>query len=218
MSEASRHAARRGFLGRLAAGAAALVAVPRLAGAEAPPTEPWLGAVATAKHKQVFDAPEVNGGFPMIFVGGYLGTMSATYKLAPEQLHAVLVVRHFAAVMALKDAMWAKYNVGAALNIMDPATKAPATRNFLVGSRPGDMMMPEFAIDRLVAGKQTTIAVCNIALTKLSGMMAEKAGMKPEAALAEWTGHLVAGAHVAPSGVLAVGRAQEAGCTYCFAG
>jgi len=34
----------------------------------------------------------------------------------------------------------------------------------------------------------------------------------------EWVAGLLPGVQVMPSGVWAVGRAQEHGCTYCYAG
>ena len=34
----------------------------------------------------------------------------------------------------------------------------------------------------------------------------------------DWKANLLPGIQIVPSGVWAVGRAQEHGCTYCFAG
>ena len=217
--------ARRTFLGRLAAAAAALAATPLIVRAGSPtdnasaPGAPdaWMSGLAGAKHKQVFDAPEPNGGFPMIFAGAYLGTMTETYKLGPKGAHAVIILRHMGAPMALNDAMWNKYKIGASTKVDDPATKAPATRNIFVNSREGDIMRPDWSLEKMIA-KGVTVGVCNVALTVLSGMFGAPIGVKPEDALAEWKANLVAGAQVVPSGVLAIGRFQEAGCTYCFAG
>ena len=88
-SIATPTAPRRSFIGRLAAGAVALAGLPLVA-RDADATElvaspdEWTTPLATAKHKQVFDAPELNKGFPMIFAGAYLGTMKATYKLSEK--------------------------------------------------------------------------------------------------------------------------------------
>ncbi len=213
---------RRSFLSRLGAGALALAALPLAArrveaATVSPATEPWLSALAKAKHKQVFDAPDTNGGFPMMFSGAYLMTMNGTYKLKPGEAHAVLVMRHGGAIMALNDAMWSKYGLGAANNITDAQTKAPATRNPFANSRAGDVLNPDWSLDKLPALGVTPV-VCNLALSVISGRMGEALGMKAEDAYADWKANLVPGVHIAPSGVLAVGRAQEAGCSYCFAG
>jgi intracellular sulfur oxidation DsrE/DsrF family protein len=66
----------------------------------------------------------------------------------------------------------------------------------------------------------TIFTVCNVALTLLSEGMAKAAGLTitKEKAKEEWIANMLPGAHIVASGVLAVNRAQEAGCTYCYAG
>jgi hypothetical protein len=80
--------ARRSFLGTLAGGAVALGAAPLLTSCTPPAPvasapadeEPWIKPL-TGKHKQVFDAPETNSGFPLIFAYAYLETMTKAYNL-----------------------------------------------------------------------------------------------------------------------------------------
>src|SRR2546423_14649204 len=77
---------RRGFLGRIAAGAAALglggLVAPLAAAAELrsaravsanPEFEAWLNKI-TGKHKMVFDIPEPNGGFGFAWAPGFSNT------------------------------------------------------------------------------------------------------------------------------------------------
>ena len=52
----------------------------------------------------------------------------------------------------------------------------------------------------------------------MSGLLSKNAGVTPEVAKAEWTANLLPGVTLVPSGVLAVNRAQEKGCTYCNGG
>ena len=212
---------RRTFIERLGAAALAFAAAPAITRAEPAAdkagSEPWLSGLAATKHKQVFDATAHNAGFPMMFAGNYLNTMKQAYGLGPKEVRAVIVVRHFAMPMAVSDAIWSKYGVGAMLGIMDPATKAPAVRNFYINSGPGDMMNPAQSVEKMIAAG-ATVVVCNLALTIISGMAGKAIGVKAEDAFAEWKAALVPGSHIAASGVLAVGRAQEAGCSYCFAG
>jgi hypothetical protein len=215
---------RRAFLERAATGAVALAAAPLLAncaGAQETKAAPaddeaWLKPLS-GKHKQIFDAPATNGGFPLLFAFAYIGTMTDTYKLQPADVNAIIVTRHMGIPIALSDAIWAKYKVGKFFNVMDPATKKPSERNIFYNSKPGDILNEAASADKLIA-KGVVIGVCNVALTILSGMAATAAGLKPEAAYDEWKAGLVQGVHVVPSGVLAVGRSQEHGCTYCFAG
>ena len=100
---------------------------------------------------------------------------------------------------------------------MRVATKAPSVRNFLFHPRTGDVPFPGMAIEKLMP-RGVQITCCNVALTALSGMTSGNAGVTPEAARAEWRAHLIPGVVLVPSGVLAVNRAQEKGCTYCAGG
>ena len=113
----------------------------------------------------------------------------------------------------MQDALWAKYKLGEVFNIK--AGDAPATSNIYAKALP--LPLPGTGTEALLAsGAQ--IGCCNVALTVYSGMVAQKMGMDAAAVKAEWVAGLIPGVQVVPSGVLAVARAQEKGCAYCFAG
>lgn len=221
---------RRGFLGRVAAGAAALglgsVVSPAVAAAETagmnaaadPVFEGWLNKI-TGKHKSMYDAPEVNGGFCFVWARVWLDTTNATYGTTDADNTAAIVLRHFAAPLALTDAMWAKYHFGEMVKLNDAKTGAPAVRNMWHKMAPADQMLPGYGIDELLA-KGALMGVCNVALTVMSGMVAQKmgGGMTGEQVKADWVANLIPGIVVVPSGVLAVNRTQEKGCSYTFAG
>jgi len=218
---------RRGFLGRVAAGAAALglssVVDPVSAAAEAtraadPAFEAWLNRI-TGKHKAMFDAPEVNGGFCFIWARVWLNSANETYGLTDADNTAAIVVRHFAAPLALQDAAWAKYKLGEFIKFNDPKTNAPSVRNPWYKMAAADQMIPGIGVDDLLA-KGALVGVCNVALTVFSGMLASKmgGGATAESVKADLIANLVPGVQVVPSGVLAVNRTQEKGCTYTFAG
>ena len=211
--------ARRSFIGTVAASTIALAASPvRTVSAEsiAAQDDPWLKALK-GKHKQVFDGPVLNDGFPLMFALTYINTMTEHYKLAPSDISAMVVARHFGVGLALNDAVWKKYGLGKLWNVTDPVTKAPATRNIFYKSKAGDMMNIDASGDKLIA-KGVVIVACGLAIKVISGMTAAAAGVTADVALKEWTAGVIPGAHIAPSGVLAVAKAQEVGCTYCFAG
>ena len=60
--------------------------------------------------------------------------------------------------------------------------------------------------------------VCNMAITVYSAAAAGKMGLKPEDVKKEWTENVLPGIQIVPSGVWALGRAQEKQCAYIFAG
>ena len=216
---------RRGFLGRLAATAAAgvagltplrLEAQPTsrqpITGAVDPSFETWLNRI-TGKHKMLFDAPEVNGGMPVIWPRVWLNGNNENYGTKDADNSAVLVLRHSAIPIAMQDALWAKYKLGEVFGIKEG--EAPAVRNIFADVMP--LPLPGTGLKALLAsGAQ--VGCCNVALTVYSAMVAQKMGMDAAAVKAEWVAGLFPGVQVVPSGVLAVARSQEKGCVYCFAG
>ena len=215
---------RRAFLSQLATGSAALASAGVLmqlpfteAAAEVPASpDTWL-AKLTGKHRQFFDAMTINSGFALGFAMNFLNSYNDTEKLPDGSLSAVVGLRHFAVPMAFNNDIWARYKLGETLGIMDPATKAPSTRNFMFHPHDGDLLNPGMAIEKLTQ-RGVQITCCNVALTVLSGMTSANAGVTPDVAKQQWLAGLLPGVVVVPSGVMAVNRAQEKGCTYCSAG
>ena len=217
---------RRSFLGRLAAGTAALglTAITPLAACAAEKTDStasdttaksteWPGTLK-GKHKQLVDAFTFNQGFPLAFAFTFLLPYPASDAAAAS---AVVVLRHEAFPLALTDAIWAKYKIGKTFSIIDPTTKAPAVRNAFYHAPPKSLEIEEMAIDKLMA-RGTTFGACNVALHFLSAKLAANAGVTADEAAKEWTAGIIPGITVIPSGTWGVNRAQEAGCTYCAGG
>jgi intracellular sulfur oxidation DsrE/DsrF family protein len=218
---------RRGFLGRLAAASLAfgLGATPERLRAErtssvgdlaSPDDEHWLERVK-GKHRQVFDAVSPNDGMSLIWSMVFLDTNKASAGLKDENLNAVVVLRHGAIPIAFTDPIWSKYKLGEGFGVKDPATKAPAERNPFFHPRDGDLPFPGAAIEHLL-GRGVIFGVCNVALTVYSGMRADAIGVPKDEAKQEWIAGLVPGMTIVPAGVWAVNRAQEHGCSYCYAG
>lgn len=214
--------ARRGFLGSVAAGAAALV-VGRwsLADAEdAPPIESsalgdkWIARIK-GKHKQVFDCTSPNAGFGIAFGLNFIDTTKQALKLTDNDVVSVVSYRHMSMPLMLNDAMWAKYKIGEVLDVKDPKTTVPATRNIF---RDSVMGRPGMTYEQIAGRQNVILTACNVALTVLSGMAAPNAGVSSEEAKNDWTANLIPGVNLVPSGVYAVNRAQMAGCTYCNGG
>ena len=212
--------ARRGFLGSIAAAAAAVglnSALPTRLTAETPhgdrspdaTLDAWFGRIK-GKHKMIFDAPEPNSGMVAIWPRVYLNTMAANY---PGPTTAVVILRHGALPLALNDALWAKYSLGEMFDVKDG--DAPAKRNpyaTITG-----LPIPGLGIAELLKSG-VLVGACDVAMTIYSSGAAKKMGLDPAAVKAEWIAGVLPGVQVVPSGVLGVAHAQELGCAYCFAG
>jgi intracellular sulfur oxidation DsrE/DsrF family protein len=158
---------------------------------------------------------EINSGFGLIMTRIWFMTNKDAYNLPEKDLSAVIVLRHGAFPIALNDAMWSKYKLGEMFNVTDPGTNKPAERNVFAWQK--DFVMPPFAngaVDALVASGALPCA-CNMALQHFATQVAEKAGVPKEGVIKEWQGALLPGVYLVPSGVLAVGRAQDHECRYC---
>ena len=214
---------RRGFVKGVAAGAAALVAArwstARAETLPAPAANPlssdWIGRIK-GKHRQVFDATETNSGFAVVYALNFIESSRQAHNLPDDEHTAVVSFRHFATPLLLKDEIWAKYKIGALppVSVTDPQTNAPALRNIFHNNI---MLYPGVTYESLMATRPVIMTACSLAITVLSGMAAEGAGVSAEQAKAEWLAGLIPGAIAVPSGVYAVNRAQQAGCTFCTA-
>lgn len=169
----------------------------------------------TGKHKQFFDTLDPGDGFALAFTMHFLNLNHQVYGLADSDLTAVVGLRHFAMPMALPDALWDRYRIGETMQIKDPATGGPATRNPFLHADGAPVAGAD--IPSLMK-RGVLFTVCNVALTTLSGSMAKNAGVSRAAAEEEWAAKLVPGTTLVPVGVMAVNLAQERGCSYCYGG
>lgn len=221
---------RRRFLASLASGAAAvgLATIPSVnlhaeeqfvsGGPDDP--DAWFNKVK-GKHRIVFDATQPHEVYPFAWPRVFLITNGMTGT--PEKdCGVVVVLRHTAIPYAFESSLWEKYGFGELFKADDPKTKKPSTRNPFWNPAKGDFSIPgvgevQIGINELQASG-VMFCVCSMAMTVYSTVAAGMKGMKPEDVMKEWKSGLLPGVQVVPSGVWAVGRAQEHGCKYCFAG
>src|SRR6186713_2519609 len=184
---------RRGFLGMIASGAAAiglstLVAPLQLNAQQktdtksAPATKSeadfWFDKVK-GTHRVVYDATHPHEIFPFAWPLVFILTNSATGS-SEADCGVVVVLRHDAIGYAFQDKMWEKYNFaemfkadhhGPAFQAADAAT-AVKTRNPFLNTKPGDFKIPGFgevAIGiRDLQQKGVMFCVCQAAMTVYS--------------------------------------------------
>ena len=225
-----RSANRRAFLGKVT-GAAALIGVASLVDpakandniksfiGEADDPEEFF-KMLRGKHRLVFDVTEPKEVLPFAWPKIFIMTNVAS-GVSDKDCSAVVVLRHNAIPFAMQDSLWAKYKLGEMFKINDPETKTFAVRNPYWKPKPDDFSVPGLGTVTLGIPELQTMGinfcVCGMALTVFSAVAA---GMMPGSQAADirkdWVAGLVPGIPVMPSGVWAVGRAQEHDCGYCF--
>lgn len=198
----------------------AIKAAPSMLEGPGSDADEWFKKVH-GKHRIVFDCTQPHDMFPFAWPKVFLLTNQASGTPIKDS-SVVVVLRHSAIPYAFSDAMWAKYNFGQVFKADDPKTKAPSMRNPFANPKPDDFNIPgigpvPIGINDLQADG-VMFCVCDMAMTVFSAVVGGMMKMEPAAVKKDWTANLLPGVMVVPSGVWAVGRAQEHGCAYCFAG
>lgn len=226
----TQSADRRNFIGTIASGVATLgigsMFSPLSAGATAidnnvlSEADQWFHKIK-GKHRIVFDVPAPHEIFPFAWPRVFLLTNQATGT--PEKENSVVVIlRHSGIPYAFEDRVWAQYKLGELFKVDDPLTKAPAIRNPFWQPKPGDYKVPgignvDIGINQL-QDSGVMFGVCDMAMTVYSAALAQGMSKDPAEIKKDWLSGLLPGVQPMPSGVWAVGRAQEHGCAYCFVG
>jgi intracellular sulfur oxidation DsrE/DsrF family protein len=157
----------------------------------------WLDQIP-GKHRLVFDTTETSGmSSALQYATNYYLANNTGYGLQNSDLAVVIIARHFSTPYAYDESMWTKYGV----QISDFADKGkePSMRN------------PYGRQVATLTGRGTHFAVCQLATTRISGLIAQAFNAKADDIYNEITAHLIPNAHMAPAGIVAVNRAQERG-------
>jgi hypothetical protein len=217
---------RRDFVGRLATGAL-LAGVPfpidasvrALSQAPAEPSEEWdVGWVkrVTGKYRAVFDVPEIDSGYGVWRASIWARQYQEVLGAKPNELSAVVVLRHNGIQLAMQQAYWDKYGIGKEKNVMHPVTQQGTDRNpALLASSRGEVpaMFDDAALDRFISRGGIALA-CNLALQDVVEAIQKKENSSADDARKQAIAFLVPGVILQPSGVFAALHAQDEGCKY----
>jgi intracellular sulfur oxidation DsrE/DsrF family protein len=202
---------RRTFLSTVAA----LSAVPALDGGSASDSDAWLSRLK-GKHRQLFDAPEPDGGTVLRHVRSYLDIWREVYGVPERDVSVVVVLYGRTTPLGVQDDMWAKYKLGAAINLTDATTNAPLVRNYFAHPQPGDPVgdgTPECSMESLQR-RGALFLLCNNALERWSARL-EKQGLGTAAEIhADLRAHALPGVVIVPAAIIAMTKAQERDFAY----
>lgn len=216
---------RRKFLGELAGGAAALAGIafaPPLFADETKPSfttewdDSWTSKLEGKKLKTVFDSPQINSALALHQASAVIDGYKDVAGIGTKDLGLVVVLRHRAIPMAFGDAIWNKYDVGATFKLNDPTTGEPAKRNPFLHVTNDDkhgLVGPDQSL-QVLYDKGVIFLGCNNAAMGWASMLAHKAGTKADDVRAELKANLIPGMTLLPTGIFAVVRAGNVGCSY----
>jgi hypothetical protein len=183
----------------------------------------WSARLTAAKHKAVFDMPQLQDAEALDHAALWLDGLRTALGAAPGDAQAAIIIRHAGVVAAFNDAMWSKYEIGKVRKFKDDSTGTWAVRNPFAspaparpGAPPARSSRPDRPGDTLdwFAQYGHPLLACNVATLGMSSILAKKVNGQINAIYDELKANLIPGVILQPSGIYALHRAQEAGCSF----
>ena len=189
-----------------------LQATPAAATTSVEPSSRWLERVK-APHRQLFDAPQPEGGIPLVHVMNYYETLNKAFGVKDADIDGVLTFYGGTTFYGLNDAMWAKYKIGEFLGLKNEKGEFVTANPWRASPTILGMSLPQASIESL--GKRgATFSLCNNALGLFSGMLAQKRGLDPRVVHEDMKNNILAGVDLIPGMVVAIEQAHRAGLSY----
>ena len=159
-------------------------------------------------HRMVFDAVSLPGTDDILAYATNVFTANRTgYDVDSHDVGVIVILRHNATPCAFNDAIWAKYGSVFASE-MKMTNPKPVTNP---ANKEGG------ALDAISA-LGARFGVCAMASRRFAGLAARSTGGTADAILEEFGRNLIRNAQFTPAGIVAVGRAQERGFAFGYAG
>ena len=178
--------------------------------------EKWFDGIK-GKHKIVYDGSQPHNTLPIVWNWAFYESNNST-GASDSEITAMTVLRHSGIAFAFNSDLWNKFNLGTVLNFNDNATGKPSLRNTVYEPKPGDMPLPPIQGIKQLQERGAMFCVCDLATKVYSSAIASGMGLKADDVYNEMVAGILPGIELVPSGVWALGRAQQKGCGYIFAG
>ena len=171
----------------------------------------WLDQLK-GQHKQVFAVGNLNDHRPLHVVVNYLDAHREVFGLAYPDINTVVGIAHQGFPINIQDALWVKYDLGRRWELKDPATGEWARRNIYFDAMPAP---PGKVVGvKPLQARGTIFWQCNNALNMIVRELAADLGQPAEPLRAELIAGFNPGVRLVPAHTMALGLAQEHGCTY----
>jgi len=171
----------------------------------------WLDDLK-GRHKQVFAVGALRDRLPLHVVVNYLDAHHEVFRLAYPDINAVVGIARQGFPINFSDAVWAKYELGRRWELKDPTTGELAKRNIYVDAMPAP---PGKVVGvKPLQARGAIFWQCNNALNTVVRELAADLGRPAEPIRAELLAGMNPGVKLVPAHTMALGLAQEHGCTY----
>jgi intracellular sulfur oxidation DsrE/DsrF family protein len=180
----------------------------------------WLDRMP-GKHRTILDAVSAQGvGDALHFASNIFTTSKSGYGLESTDLAVVICLRHAATAFAFNDAMWAKYSaaMSARAKFTDPKSHGPAVVNAYNSTEYRGLLPNGAATFDVLIKQGVHFAVCAQSTHGYADGLSRDDGGDAEATYKKLTSNLIGNSHMVPSGIVAVGHAQEHGFPYVYCG
>lgn len=177
----------------------------------------WVDRIK-GSPRSVFDSPEVNQGGAVWRAVSWRNDYHEVYGVDQGTATTVLVIRHKGIPLVMDDDYWSRFEIGKKLKIKDPRTRKWFESNPVGLSRSKSANdYSDHTIEGFIKAGGIVLA-CHRALMGFIVEDYQKGDkLTSEQAEAEARKHLLPGVILQPSGIFAVLRAQQAGCSYVLA-
>jgi intracellular sulfur oxidation DsrE/DsrF family protein len=168
-------------------------------------------------NKQVFQSVELATIAPgvaslYIHMQNSLNAYQFSYNMGANGLAVLAVLIGPSIALALNDAMWKKYKIGAALKADPTNTYYSASSNLDLAASPDDPngIYQDWSAQALLK-RGASFMVCHNATTAFAAMLGQGVGIAPQVALNDFVSNMLPGFLMVPAGVAAVQAAQTNG-------
>lgn len=158
------------------------------------------------------DIDVVAGDSPLRVVRNWLNAHKEVYSLEYPNVNSVVGITFEAFPINASDAIWVKYGIGEKWKIKDSTTGTWAVRNLFADPAVA-LNEKTFSVQSL-RHRGTIFWQCNNALNGVVSMLAGAMKMDAPTVHAELIAGFTPGVTLVPAHTMAIGLAQERGCSY----
>tara|TARA_B100001094_G_scaffold251997_1_gene249953 strand:+ start:769 stop:1440 length:672 start_codon:yes stop_codon:yes gene_type:complete len=169
------------------------------------------------EHRVVYDGSEPHNTLPITWNWAFLESNNSV-GVKDDNITAMTVLRHSGIVFAFNSDIWKKFKLGELVSFNDNKTGSPALRNTVYEPQEGDMPLPPIQGIKDLQARGSLFCVCDLATKVYGSAVAKKMNLNPDDVYSEMVEGILPEIQLVPSGVWALGRAQNMNCAYIFAG